>query len=207
MIDWDNKAPLAFVNVDGVLTSARTYWAMAPGTKEGRVIDAATLRILAHFCARTKARVVMASAWSDFLMKSPEAWRRFFEDLGQPLPVLDMLPMPCNGRSWTDEMVVYMEGHADVPYVMFEDDPGPQKHPRVIEVDARVGLTTVNLQEAAELLDPESELSRELAQLNKGFSPDKTILLSMGGKTVEIHPRDLGKGLGVVGAGKPASAQ
>jgi hypothetical protein len=207
MIDWNDKTPLAFVNVDGVLTSAKTYWAKAPGKGEARVIDQATLRILAQFCVRTKARMVMASAWSNFLMKSPEAWRSFFEGQGQPLPVIDMLPMPSNGRTWTDAMVSYMEGHADVPYIMFEDDPGAQKHPRVIEVDARVGLSTVNLQEAAELLEPGSALARELAELNRGFSPEKTIHLSLGGKSVEVHPRDLGKGLVAIGAGAPAASQ
>lgn len=208
MIDLPEGSPLAFVNVDGVLTSARTYWVNAPaaGDSRGRVIDRAALAILAEFCARTKARVVMASAWSNFMFKTPEAWVAFFKELGYDIPVVAMLAMPSGSRTWADEMDEFMAAYPGVEHVLFEDDPALQGHPRVITVDAHVGLTTVNLQQAAEVLGA-GKLADELARLNKGFSPDKTVVLAVGGRAVEIHPRDLGKGLEALGVQTSAATE
>lgn len=200
MVAWNDGPPVIFVNVDGVLTSARTYWAKFPmkGSQEARVIDRAALSILAEFRARTKARVVMASAWSNFLLKSPEAWVEFFKQLGYDIPVVAMLPMPKGDRTWAEEMDEFMADKPGVEYVLFEDDPELQDHPRVVAVDAHVGLTTVNLKDAADLLGF-GELADDLAGLNKSFSPEKTLLISFGGNAVEVHPRDLGKGLDALG--------
>lgn len=204
MMKLNEALPVLFVNVDGVLTSARTYWVKQEGNgrHESKVIDKAALSILAMFCERTNAQVVMASAWSAFMMKSPVAWRLFFEELGYPLPVVDMLPVPREGRTWADEMDGFMAAYPDTPHVLFEDDPALQNHPRVIPVDAQVALSTVDLQKAAELLEPGSELAKELGSLNKSFSCEATMAISFNGQSVEVHPRDLAKGLDALGVSR-----
>jgi hypothetical protein len=98
-----------------------------------------------------------------------------------------------------------MSDKPGVEYVLFEDDPAVKDHPRVITVDAHVGLTTVNLKDAAELLGY-GELADELGRLNKSFSPNVTISISFNGKAVEVHPRDLGKGLDALGVSTSPAA-
>lgn len=206
----ESTAPLLFVNVDGVLTSARTYWkknkqksgeSKGPGTE---VLDPVALRLLEEFCARMGAEVVMASAWSHFMYKSPDAWRRMFADQGVVIPVVQMLDRP-NGVSWAEAMDTMMQLFPNRPHVLFEDDPEEAGHPNLIEVDARVGLSTVNLEAAANLLAPGGEVAKDLANVNRSFSRDATITVGFNGVSVSAHPRDLVKALDNLGAFPPAS--
>lgn len=200
-----STAPLLFVNVDGVLTSARTYWNRKGGHRER--IDPVTLQLLEHFCNEMGAEVVMASAWSNMFCTSPAAWRNFFATFGVTIPVVQLLTMPSrrDGHTWADEMEMFMAMFPNRPYVLFEDDPDEADRPNLIEVDAQVGLTTANLEAAARLLAPGCRVAEELASLNKAFSRDKAVSLRFNGVEVSVHPRDIGDALGQLGL--PPSAQ
>lgn len=198
----DSTAPLLFVNVDGVLTSARTYWKKKPGEGNGRgteVLDPVALRLLEQFCERMGAEVVMASAWSNFMYNSPAAWRRMFEEQGVTIPVVHMLELPQDG-DWAAAMDAFMEMFPNRPHVLFEDDPVEAGRPNLIEVDAQVGLTTVNLEAAANLLAPGCNVAKDLANVNRSFSRDQTISVECNGVVVSAHPRDVVKALDELGA-------
>lgn len=162
---------IIFVNVDGVLTNANRYWLQALGVGEltnpsARVLDPSALLMLAQFCKQLDAVVVMASAW---VVRYPtvDQLNALFAEAGVPLPVIDALPM-CS--SWQVAAREYMADMPDVDWVLFEDDafppPGSQT---VVSINKAVGLTTANLELAAEFLAPESEVLAELRDLNRAF--------------------------------------
>ena len=190
--------PLLFFNVDGVLTSARTYW--TPAGREAR-LDPVALRLVQAFCEKLGAEVYMASAWSSMGVTSPQAWRDMFARCGATIPVVGMLNYDeTDHGDWAGAMDKLMALFPNRPHLLFEDDPVDRDHPHLIEVDAQVGLTTVNLQAAAERLAPGSALAKELAQLNTAFSRDKTITVSVGsGPALSVHPRDIGTALTALG--------
>jgi hypothetical protein len=188
-----NEKPLLFMNVDGVLTSARTYWTPGAGPQER--LDPVALRLLQTFCEKLGAEVYMASAWSSMMFRTPKDWRALFARCGADIPVVGMLNYEDTDHGdWASAMDYLMVMFPGRPHLLFEDDPVDRDHPNLIEVDAQVGLTTVHLQAAAERLAPGSELADELARLNRGFSREKVISVSVGGSpALEVHPRDAGK--------------
>lgn len=191
----ENKKPLLFMNVDGVLTSARTYWAPGAGPQER--LDPVALRLLQTFCEKLGAEVYMASAWSSMMFRTPKDWRALFARCGADIPVVGMLNYEDTDHGdWASAMDYLMAMLPGRPHLLFEDDPVDRDHPNLIEVDAQVGLTTVHLQAAAERLAPGSKLADELAALNRGFSRDKRISFSIGrGPATEVPLRDLAKAL------------
>ena len=196
-MDAQSTKPLLFVNVDGVLTSARTYWKPSNDGGRGARLDPVALSILEQFCVEMDAEVVMASAWSGMFCNSPAEWRNFFAEMGVKIPVVQMLDL--DGRSWADGMDDFMVMFSNRPHVLFEDDPAEAGRPFVVDVDAQVGLTTVDLEKAANMLAPGCKVAVELARLNKAFSPEQTITFSVNGACVEAHPRDVGKALTALG--------
>lgn len=196
-MDAQSTKPLLFLNVDGVLTSARTYWKSLGDRGRGARLDQVALSILEQFCVEMDAEVVMASAWSGTFCKNPAEWRNFFAEMGVQIPVVQMLDF--DGRSWVDGMEDFMAMFPNRPYVLFEDDPAEAGRDCVIEVDAQVGLTTVDLEKAANKLAPGCKVSQDLARLNKSFSPEQTVTFSVNGVCVEAHPRHVGKALTELG--------
>ena len=162
---------IIFVNVDGVLTNANRYWLRHLGEGEltnpsAQVLDPTALAMLAQFCKKFDAVIIMASAW---VIRYPTVadWTALFAEAGVELPVVDALPM-CS--CWQVAAREYMADMPDVDWVLFEDDafppPGSQT---VVSVNKAVGLTTANLELAAEFLAPDSEEFEELRDLNRAF--------------------------------------
>lgn len=201
----NNATCMLFVNTDGVLTSAGNYWLKdsRKSSKASAMLNPLAIRLLAQFCEEMGANVVMATAWEGFMPK-PEQWRDCFREVaGVEVPVVGLLSSDYDGnKSWAAKMDDYMRGYQGWPYVLLEDDPAPENNPRVINVNAQTGLTTVDLQAAAEMLAPGCDVAKELASLNKSFSPDKRMTIAFGGQAVSVHPRDMGKAFDQLGLTK-----
>lgn len=202
-----NATCMVFVNTDGVLTSAANYW--LDDRKGGKATDnlnPLAIRLLAQFCQRIGANVVMATAWEGF-MPRPEQWRDAFREIaGVEVPVVGLLSSDyLDNSSWATKMDLYMRGYEGWPYVLLEDDPVPENNPRVINVNAQTGLSTADLQKAAEMLAPGSEVALDLAKLNRSFSADATVTVGFGGQQVSVHPRDIGQAFEKLGIPKQAS--
>jgi hypothetical protein len=188
----NNKNPLLFLNVDGVLTSARTYWG-GQRRSEDR-LDPVSLQLVQDFTARLNAEVVIASAWAGFIC-GPQAWKNLFANKGFSIPVVNTITMEERGvsRTWADAMDDYMERHPGRPHVLFNDEPNDH-HKRYVEVNGLTGLTTVDLLAAAQMLEPGSRLVEELTAFNRGFGLDATIAIPVGNGPIQnIRPRDAGK--------------
>lgn len=173
----------AFVNVDGVLTNAKTYWAGGPEAHDK--IDRGVLAALAKFCRKLDVKVVIASSWS--INPNAQAWQAMFAACGVDLPVTDALPL--KNFDWFSDAENYMQAHPGADWVLFEDHP-EHLSPcgQHIAVDAMVGLTTSDLYRAALVLAPESSVAADLAGLAKSFGPNPTIGVSVNGGPLREVP-------------------
>ncbi|MDO8415178.1 MAG: HAD domain-containing protein [Agitococcus sp.] len=162
-----SKSPLLFVNVDGVLTSARTYWRDHTHVRDA--LDPVALQLLQKFCKETKLTVVIASVWSGF-MPTAEQWRAEFKHAKLDIPVVDVLALPKNGvPCWPTLVESYMQERPGIPYALLIDDAVAKNKDWVVHVNALTGLTTVELLKVATLLVPGTRVVSELTSLNRAF--------------------------------------
>lgn len=194
MQEQTQKRLLLAVNVDGVLTNARTYWCNfnAPPVDK---LDPTALALLEKFCKMTDAQVVIASAWKVFI-PTAAMWETTFSDKGFAIPVIDVIERDyAKCRDWFTAVKDYIAlQHPDAAYVLFDDDvrPGSEGEEQLIPVDGRVGLGIVDLQAAADVLLPGSPLALELARMNKAFGGENMVTLQVGdGPVTTVHVREV----------------
>jgi hypothetical protein len=155
------------LNVDGVLTNARTYFAQRKGSGAAGAIDPVALAMLEKFCQITGAEVIMATSWTEMFYPTVDAWKALFKSKECDIPVIDVLRRPEGSADWIDVTRDYMETHGISNYALLVDDPTQPGQSRVIKTDARYGLTVAELSAAASMLAPNSKLVEELERFTR----------------------------------------
>lgn len=131
--------PLLFLNIDGVLTSARTY-ALADFATSPHELDPVALSLLAALCQATGARVIISSAWVAHYT-SAEAWVQLFKGLGHDIPVVDVVTKAERYADRGTALRKHVERAGNPAYVVLDDGLALEGlAANWVQVDRRVGL-------------------------------------------------------------------
>lgn len=156
--------PVVFVNIDGVLTSTRSYWAN-PRADIREVLDPIACKLLSRFCTAAGASLVLASQWSRIY--SIEVLEARFKALGADFKIEGALGADRKfgepRQSWEEQMHSYMTARPNTPYVLaidLSDENRGSKH--VTAVDVQIGLTLANLKDMAEKLEVNEILTESI---------------------------------------------
>lgn len=155
-----------FINIDGVLTSARTYWTPIESMQD--TLDPVALKLLEKFCKDLPVKLVIASNWATFF-KDLGQWELLFKNKGVELPLHAVLPVDVDiPLTWAARARDYMEAHPNTPFALLIDEP-PQENSFVVTTNRQIGLTTSDLLKVAQKLNPTSPVITDLQSLHKGF--------------------------------------
>lgn len=116
-----NAKPLLFLNIDGVLTSARTY-ALADFATGPHELGPVAVALLAALCQAADARVIISSAGVAHYT-SAEAWVQLFKGLGHDIPVVDVVTKAERCADRGAALRKHVERAGAPAYVVLDDGP------------------------------------------------------------------------------------
>ena len=151
--------PLIFLDIDGVLNSARS--AIAHITRstayvsfQDRVadqLDPVAVLMMARVCRETEADIVISSTWRKFTT-IPTFIEVFARYGWENAPVIGLTPITSKGYRGT-EVKMFLEQNQDLkgrPYVCIDDDSDFDFDQRLIHCDAHNGFSYQNYRDTLE---------------------------------------------------------
>ncbi len=155
-------APLVFLNVDGVLTSARTY--LQERDEPAQQLDPVAIGLVALLCKEIGAQVVMATAWVN-MFSTPTSWVALFHGMGYDVPVIDVIP----SEEWlgSGRIAAIQKRAGLAPFVLLDDDRYDDLPS--VEVNAITGLGAADIADALRYLAPGSELFKKAESFGTKF--------------------------------------
>jgi hypothetical protein len=159
-----NQTPLLLVNVDGVLTSARTY--LLGDSKHHRHLDPVAVGLLATIAQAAGARVVMATAWVAMYPTAAE-WVELFKGVGYDINIVDVI----SDEEWmrSDRLEAIRKRIDTENYVLLIDDIVETPDLHAVQVNSRAGLGIEEVVSALKFLAPHSPLLSETESMMSQF--------------------------------------
>ena len=136
-----------FLDVDGVLNSARDYYSIELSTDSH-------LELLKELIDRTGAKIVLSSSWRMGLSIRGNLVQRLAD---YNLEIYDTTPvLYFEGRKRGDEIRAWLDKHEDVVNFVILDDESDMcefTKTNLVKTDTNFGLKRKNIEKAVEILD------------------------------------------------------
>jgi len=145
-----DKSKILFLDVDGVLNSVRSCYALggfphSTGKDDLPLFDNVALGFIRRLVKETGCEIVLSSTW-----RLTEPYLQFGNDL--KLPVMDRTP--CLNKARGHEIQHWLDNNPWAKYAIVDDDSDmlPEQMPYFVKTDVQVGLMTADFEKLMALL-------------------------------------------------------